>query len=272
MSSTPRFFSHSRMSQTRGSVPRAAVLAIVISSSLIASAAIAAPPRKGASPEAKVREAEKVLVRATQALMDAVARGDTAVWKRYLSEDCLYTDEEGNTLTRSELMASMHPLPRAYKGIIKMARPRLVIKGDVAVLTSDLDETLTLYGQRLETRFHSTGTWTLDPSGWKMIASQTSVLPSEHQAIEVDPASYEAYVGKYRLGPDVLYYVTRERNRIFGERKGGTKEELFPLGCDRFFRHGAKRGERVFLRDAKGRVVRMIDRRDNNDLVWRRVE
>jgi hypothetical protein len=32
------------------------------------------------------------------------------------------------------------------------------------------------------------------------------------------------------------------------------------------------RGEKVFERDDKGRIVRMLDRRENNDLVWKKVK
>jgi hypothetical protein len=105
-----------------------------------------------------------------------------------------------------------------------------------------------------------------------MLASQTSVLPSEHKAAKVDPVRFDAYLGIYWLAPHVTYTVTRDRNRLYGQRSGRPKEELFPLGIDRFFRRGAPRGEKIFVRGGNGRVAKMIDRRDNNDLVWRRIK
>lgn len=39
-----------------------------------------------------------------------------------------------------------------------------------------------------------------------------------------------------------------------------------------FYRKGVWRGEKVFARDAQGRVVKLLDRRENNDLVWRKVK
>lgn len=41
---------------------------------------------------------------------------------------------------------------------------------------------------------------------------------------------------------------------------------------DMFYRRGVWRGEKVFARDAQGRVVTLLDRRENNDLVWRKVK
>jgi hypothetical protein len=56
-----------------------------------------------------------------------------------------------------------------------------------------------------------------------------------------------------------------------GQRAGRAKEELLALCADTFYRKGVWRGEKVFERDGKGRVVRMLDRRENNDIVWSRV-
>jgi hypothetical protein len=69
----------------------------------------------------------------------------------------------------------------------------------------------------------------------------------------------------------VEYVVERDGVRLFGKRAGGPREELLPLGADCFFRSGARWGERLFRCDAGGRVDAMLDRRDNNDLVWQRV-
>ena len=58
------------------------------------------------------------LKRATQELLDAVARGDVAVWRKYLAEDCVYSDEEGNVKTREDLLKELKPLPKNYFGAI----------------------------------------------------------------------------------------------------------------------------------------------------------
>src|SRR6185436_17049319 len=99
---------------------------------------------------------EKFFVRATQEMCDAVATGDTAVWSRYMVGDCLVTDEEGNTMTKARFLAELHPLPKGYRGTIRVTHPRVVVLGETAALTADLDETLTLYGQTLKTHFHTT--------------------------------------------------------------------------------------------------------------------
>lgn len=72
--------------------------------------------------------------------------------------------------------------------------------------------------------------------------------------------------------PQVTYTITREGDKLFGQRTGRAKEELLPLCKDTLYRKGIWRGEKVFERDGQGKVVRMLDRRENNDLVWKRIK
>jgi hypothetical protein len=81
-----------------------------------------------------------------------------------------------------------------------------------------------------------------------------------------------AYVGQYQLAANVVYTITREGDKLFGQRSGRAKEELLALCADTFYRKGVWRGEKIFERDAKGKVVRMLDRRENNDLVWSKIK
>jgi len=210
------------------------------------------------------------LVRISQTLMDAVAPGDTATWNRWLAADGVFTDENGRTRTRAEVIAELGPLPAGYVGHIRVTNPRAAVAGETAVLSYDAMEDLTLYGQRLDTRFHSTDTFVRRDGGWRMIGQQVQVLPAELRALPVDPSTFGALVGTYALGTGVTIEVRREGDRLMAQRSGRAAEELLPLGCDRFVRRGAPRGERFFVRDAAGRVTGMVDRRDNLDLLWRR--
>ena len=75
--------------------------------------------------------------------------------------------------------------------------------------------------------------------------------------------------------------VSGDNNRLFIERKDRTaqlkkkeelkKEQLFPEGCDLFFRKGVE-GRVLFHYDANGKVNNLIDRRNNEDVVWRKIK
>jgi hypothetical protein len=45
--------------------------------------------------------------------------------------------------------------------------------------------------------------------------SQPYQLPKQRQAVEIDPAIYDAYIGQYELEPGWIMNVTKENNRIF---------------------------------------------------------
>jgi hypothetical protein len=77
-------------------------------------------------------------------------------------------------------------------------------------------------------------------------------------------------VGTYELAPDITITVSREGNQLYAQRKGGTKTALMPESPDLFFRPGME-GRRLFRRAPDGRVDAMIDRRNNEDVVWRKI-
>lgn len=212
------------------------------------------------------------LIELSQGLLRAVTAGDKAVFAATLAEDGVFIDEEATMRTRAELIEQIGPLPPGYDGRLEMHNARTRIVGDVGVVSFDITETLDLYGQRLTTHYHTTDTYQRLGGDWRLIAEQTSVLPSELAPMSADPAHYDDYAGTYALAADVRAQVVRDGEHLYMQREGRAREELLPIGGDRFIRAGHPRGERYFRRDRDGRVDAIVDRRDNNDLVWRRIE
>ncbi|MDT3687540.1 MAG: DUF4440 domain-containing protein [Pseudorhodoplanes sp.] len=210
------------------------------------------------------------LEHASQALLDAVTSGDKAVFARTLDPEGLFSDEDGNVRTGAAVVQEVRGLPSGYSGNLRMVDPHVRIRGDVGIVAFDVAETLELFGQRLSTRFHTTDVYQRTDEGWQLVASQTSVLPSELSRAAVDPTVFDDYIGTYRLSAEISARIWREDDQLFMQRTGRAREELIPIGNDRFVRAGAPRGERFFRRDNGGNVVALVDRRDNNDLIWRR--
>jgi len=216
--------------------------------------------------------AREELLAKTQALLDGITHGDKKVFRDTLDPEGLFTDEEGHVYRTPAFIEEIRPLPAGYVGQLRMVDPQVTVEGDVGVVSFPIAETLDLHGQRLSSRYHATYVYRRGPAGWRLLALHNTVLPSELAPVAVDPKSLDPLVGTYRLGTDVTARVFAENGRLFMQREGRDREELLPLGNDRFVRAGAPRGERFFRRDASGKVVELVDRRDNNDLVWRRVE
>jgi hypothetical protein len=230
-------------------------------------------PQKAATNKERANEIVEQLRQATQELLDAIAPGNKEVWRRYLAEGSIYADEEGRVLTKDELIKELPPLPAGYVGSIKIGDVKALVQDGVVVLSHRDREELELYGQKIVTYFHMTNTWARQHDGqWRLISSQVMAIPNERKPSVVEPKSLDDYSGQYELAPQVMYTITREGDKLFGQRTGRGKDELLPLCKDIFYRKGVWRGEKVFERDTQGRIVRMLDRRENNDLVWKKVK
>jgi len=227
---------------------------------LLATSAIAAEPAI----------TEQELVRRTQELYDAIVPGDQMPWKKYFADDCTFSDEKGRTLDKSKLVADITPLPKGYSGAIKIENVISRIIGDVAILSYDANETETIFGQELHARYHTIDTWLRRNGQWQIIASQTHRYYEDPTLGKADEKKFQDYVGKYELAPGQTRTVTSENGKLFVERKG-KKEELLPESSDLFFRKGVE-GRILFRHDNNGEVDALIDRRNNEDVVWRKIK
>ena len=118
---------------------------------------------------------QEELVRRAQELFDAVVPGNKEPWQKYFADDCIFADEKGRNLNKAQLVADIAPLPKGYSGTIKIAKPQSRIHGDTAILSYDLDETETIFGQNLTARYHVTDTWLRRNGVWQIASSQRCV-------------------------------------------------------------------------------------------------
>lgn len=217
-------------------------------------------------------EIEKELTRIAQELMDAVARGDKAVWEKHVADDVIYTDENWKILTKRDLVDSLAPLPQGYSGTIKVTKVQSRIHGDAAVLSWEGLEEEYIYGQRLAPVYLITDTYFKRNGRWQLVAEQITVRPQPRKPIQINPARFKSILGEYELTSGVTYVVSVEDGKLLGQRTGRDREELLPVDENTFFRKGTVRGEKVFVRDASGRVIAMLDRRENSDLTWKKIK
>jgi uncharacterized protein DUF4440/uncharacterized protein DUF3471 len=210
------------------------------------------------------------LVRRTQELVDAVVPGNQEPWKKYFADDCIYSDEKGRTLDKTALVADITPMPFGYSGKIKVANAKSLIHGDTAILSYDLDETETIFGQNVTARYHVTDTWLQRNGNWQIIASQAHRYYEDPAIGRADPKTFSDFIGIYELGPGKIRTISVDGDKLFDER-GGKKMELLPETPDIFFRKSVE-GRILFRRDDHGKVTALIDRRNNEDVVWRKTE
>src|SRR5205809_4666518 len=210
------------------------------------------------------------LVRRTQELYDAVVPGNQAPWTQCFADACIFADEKGRIFDKPKLIAHITPLPAGYSGTIKIENAQSRIIGNTAILSYDADETETIFGQNLKARYHVTDTWLQRNSSWQIIASQAHRYYGDPAVGKAEPKKFADYIGTYELAPGQTRSVTAEGDRLFVERNG-KKEELLPETSEIFFRKGVE-GRILFRYAGAGKVDALIDRRNNEDVIWRKAK
>src|SRR5262249_31985126 len=128
------------------------------------------------------------LIRRTQALLDAIAPGDKALWERDLAEGSLYSDEEGRVPPKPDLFKELAPPPHGYVGSIKIGDVKSLVHGNVVVLSHRDREDLELFGQKLVTYYQMTNTWAQGKDGgWQLVSTQVMAVPNERKPGAIDP-------------------------------------------------------------------------------------
>lgn len=214
---------------------------------------------------------QEELVRRTQELFDSVAGGNQAPWKAYFADDCMYFDEKGSSMNKAALIADVAPLPTGYSGSITMRKAQSRIEGDVAILSYDMDEKETIYGQDLTARYHATDTWMRRHGNWQIVAGQVLRYYEDPAPGKADVASLAQYAGTYELAPGVTLTISADGDQLYRQRGDHPKEPLIPEASDIFFRKGIE-GRIVFRRGDNGTVDTLLDRRNDQDVVWKKAK
>jgi Domain of unknown function (DUF4440)/Domain of unknown function (DUF3471) len=211
------------------------------------------------------------LVRRTQELFDAVAPGNKVPFQKYFADDVIFSDEKGRTMDKAALVKDIEPLPTGYSGTIKVVKPQNRIVGNTAILSYDLDETETIYGQNMKARYHETDTWMNRAGKWQIIATQVHRYYEDPSPGQADTRKYGSYAGTYELASGITITVTTDGGHLYAQRSGRPKDELIPEATDIFFRKGVE-GRRLFHYAADGKVDTLIDRRNNEDIIWKKTK
>jgi hypothetical protein len=233
---------------------------------LLALAAAAAPALAEPAPPALAAE----LRANTQALLDAIAPGDRGPWERLLDPAFLQLDENGTVRTRSEFLAELAPLPAGLVGSIRVDSFRAERSGDTVVVAHEDQESLDFHGQHLATRFRSLDTWRRTNAGWRLIGQHVAAVLRDPPAVTLSREALCGYAGTYALTDAIVVTIRCDGDALVAERAGRPAVRYRPELRDLFFAPGQPRSRRIFLRDAGGRITGFADRREGEDIVWRR--
>lgn len=210
------------------------------------------------------------LRRDTQALLDAIAPGDVAVWDRLLDPKMIQVDENDEVRAKPQILADLKPLPPGLAGHLNIDDFRVAEFDDVAVVTHEDKEYLDYHGQVLNSRFRMTDTWRKTPDGWRQIASQVLAVQQDPPAIPFDGKNCP-YAGRYALTADIVATIACGDKGLTVARPGKPDRTFLPETPDVFFEPGFPRTRRIFQFDTGGHLTGFADRREERDIVWKKL-
>jgi hypothetical protein len=212
---------------------------------------------------------ENTLRARDQALLDALAPGNRAVWDAALAADALYIDENGKVFTRAEYLKSLEPLPANISGHIDIVDYQLHTDRDVALVIHKDDEHENFHGHSLEASYLMSETWIRRGRDWKLALVHVYVVAKDPPDITLPAAQLDEYVGRYSAGPDLTWIIRRDGDHLLGGREGRTPLKI--EAQDVLFVPGQPRERRFFQRAADGKVLGFIWRREGEDILWKRL-
>jgi hypothetical protein len=215
--------------------------------------------------------AEADLRRNTQDLLDAVAPGDRAVWNRLLDSAAIQVDENDVVRDKAEILAGLEPLPSGLVGNLAIDEFKVVLHGNVAVVTHEDKEYLDFHGQVIRSRFRMTDTWLREGADWRQVASQVLAVPQDPPAVRLEHATLCSYAGRYAMTETIVATLRCAGDSLAMERPGRTARTFLPETRDVFFEPGAPRTRRIFQYDAQGQITGFVDRREARDIAWKRI-
>ncbi|HSS96633.1 MAG TPA: nuclear transport factor 2 family protein [Terriglobales bacterium] len=231
---------------------------------------ILVPAGMAQNPAASVEEITNLLHAKDQALMDAVTTGDPKVWDAMLAPDVIYLDESGELSSRADLLSQIKPLAAGVSGNIKVTDYKLILHGDTATVFMADEEEENFHGAQLHARYLVTETWQKTGTEWKLLLAHVYATLFEPPMLKVNPQDLDAYIGRYAAG-DLIYVISRDGDHLLGGREGKPGSVLKGELKDMFFIAGQLRTRKIFQRDANGKVIGFLDRREGVDLPWKRI-
>lgn len=217
---------------------------------------------------ADTADTPSVLREICQELLDAVAPGDRAVWARYLHERVVHVDENGTRRGKAELIEELTPLPAGLVGRAAVEHFSAEVHGGIAVVTYEVHEHLDYFGQTLHSRFRVADTWLNTDQGWRLIGEQVAAVLKDPPAIGLTQQQLCSYNGTYSLTDAILAKIRCTPQGLLVEREQRPPVTYLAELEDVFFVPGQPHTRRIFQRDAQGRIVGFVDRREGEDVRW----
>jgi hypothetical protein len=207
-----------------------------------------------------------------QAMSDAIASGNAAVWDKFLDPNVIFAEEDDTYKGKADMLKEIVRLPKGLSGIIRVELLSYHEEDGVAVALFRQHETEHYFGQTIYAKYLTSTTWRKRPDGWKLIASQVLAEKIDPPAITLPAKQLAQYAGKYQLKDSAATYSLQlVDGQLIGTRDARKPASWNAEASDVFFLSGDPRIRKIFQRDASGKIIGFIERRESWDIVWLKI-
>jgi hypothetical protein len=208
-----------------------------------------------------------------QAMSDAIASGNVAVWDKYLDPNVIFAEEDETYKGKADMLKEIVPLAKGISGAIRVELLSYHEEDGIAIALFRQNETEHYFGQTIYAKYLTSTTWRKRPEGWKLIASQVLAEKTDPPAIALPAKQLAQYVGKYQLKDSAATYSLQlVDGQLIGIRDARKPATWNAEASDVFFLSGDPRIRKIFQRDASGKITSFIERRESWDIVWVKIE
>ncbi|HXG58949.1 MAG TPA: DUF4440 domain-containing protein [Thermoanaerobaculia bacterium] len=224
-----------------------------------------------ALPAAASSAHEKELLSVVRSLMDSIAPGEKKPWEEHLTDDFLLIDRDGKLRRKPQLLEEVGPISKHYTLKLELTDIESADLGDgTAIIHYRVLEDMTIYGQPIHVEYVNSHVFVRSGDRWRMRLWQYVEIPADGAPVRVDASRLGDVAGEYQLAPGVRFVVKVRDGKLYGSRTGRPEVELVPESDDVFYVPQSE-FRKIFVRDAKGKVVEMLDRRKGTDTRWKKV-
>jgi len=212
----------------------------------------------------------KEIINLEQCLANALTV-DTIVWSKYLDKNWHIVDDDGSVSSKQEFLQTFKPFPKEISISVKVTRPVFSFHENIAVIQYVADEHETAYGQQLHTTYGTMDVWYKKGQSWLMLSMQDFEIPALPPTITTNQAIIRPYIGTYQLLEGKTAIIFLKNDTLFIQKGAGKPVALFAETANVFFRKEDARGRKIFVTAADGNMV-MLERRNGQDLVWKKIK
>lgn len=204
----------------------------------------------------KLSPAEQEVVNVSLTIRDAALRRDMEAWSRYVSDDCIFSTDDGTLATKAQTMAHSRKMPADYDHSVNPRDFVVRLHGDTAVAKYRVTGHEQFTDADIISEERVTETYIKQNGSWVLLAKHWGLLPVNfHKPVAAETSAYKDYAGQYQWRPmDDVETVSEKEGKLWSRfSKDEEEEEYLPLSSDTFFVKDDL-GTTQFVRDGHGHV------------------